>query len=124
MIDGVSLAVLKSVTVGQQPWGVAVNPATNKVYVANFASSNVSVPERHDARLCKKTIWVGPNPTFVRINESTNQVFVVTYGNNGGNNFVIVLDGATDDILYTKSSGGFGAWGLAVNPLLNLRVRQ
>ena len=43
MIDGMSLAVLKSVTVGQQPWGVAVNPATNKVYVANFAGSNVSV---------------------------------------------------------------------------------
>ncbi len=34
MIDGVSLAVLDSVTVGRQPWGVAVNSTTNKVYVA------------------------------------------------------------------------------------------
>ena len=81
MIDGVSLAVLKSVTVGQQPWGVAVNPATNKVYVANFASSNVSVLNATTLDV-QRTIWVGPNPTFVRINENTNQVFVVTYGNN------------------------------------------
>ena len=49
------------------------------------------------------------------INEVTNQVFVVTYGNNS----VVVLDGATDTILDIKSSGGFGAWGLAVNPTLN-----
>ena len=42
MIDGVSLAVLKSVSVGQQPWGVAVNPMRrNKVYVANFASGSI-----------------------------------------------------------------------------------
>jgi YVTN family beta-propeller protein len=116
MIDGMSLAVLKSVTVGQQPWGVAVNPnpAINKIYVANFASGNIHVLDATDLTV-KKVIWVGPYPTFVRINESTNQVFVVTYGNNS----VVVLDGATDAVLDTKSSGGFGAWGLAVNPILN-----
>ena len=117
MIDGVSLAVLKSVTVGQQPWGVAVNPdpAINKVYVANFASGNVYVLDATTLAVLR-VIWVGPNPTFVRINENTNQVFVVTYGNNS----VVVLDGANDDaVLDVKSSGGFGAWGLAVNPLLN-----
>ena len=114
MIDGMLLAVLKSVTVGRQPWGVAVNPATNKVYVANFAGSNVSVLNATTLDV-QTTIEVGPNPTFVRINENTNQVFVVTYGNDS----VVVLDGVTDDILYAKSSGGFGAWGLAVNPVLN-----
>ena len=67
MIDGISLAVLKSVTVGQQPWGVAVNsnPTINKVYVANFASGNIPCwMPRH--WMCKKSIWVGPKPTFVR----------------------------------------------------------
>ena len=85
-----TLSVLKSVTVGQQPWGVAVNPATNKVYVANFASSSVPVLNATTLAVLQ-AIWVGPNPTFVRINENTNQVFVVTYGNNS----VVVLDGAT-----------------------------
>ena len=114
MIDGVSLAVLNSVTVGQQPWGVAVNPATNKVYVANFASDSIHVLDASTLAVLR-VIPVGPRPTFVRVNENTNRVFVVTYGNNS----VVVLDGVTDTILDVKSSGGFGAWGLAVNPLLN-----
>ena len=114
MIDGVSLAVLNSVSVGQQPWGVAVNPSTNKVYVANFASDSIHVLDASTLAVLH-VIPVGPKPTFVRVNEVTNRVFVVTYGNNS----VVVLDGATDTILDIKSSGGFGAWGLAVNPTLN-----
>ena len=51
----------------------------------------------------------------MRINESTNRVFVVTYANNS----VVVLNGATDEILGIKPTGGFGAWGLAINPTLN-----
>ena len=114
MLDGISLAVLKSVPVGRQPWGVAVNPATNKVYVANFASKNIHVLDATTLEELR-VIWVGPNPTLVRINENTNQVFVVTYGNNS----VVILDGATDALLDVKPSGGFGAWGLAINPTLN-----
>ena len=82
MIDGVSLSVIDSVTVGQQPWGVAVNPATNKVYVANFAGGSIHVLDASTLAVLN-VIPVGPNPTFVRVNENTNQVFVVTYGNNG-----------------------------------------
>ena len=114
MIDGVSLAVLNSVPVGQQPWGVAVNLTTNKVYVANFSNDSIHVLEASTLAVLH-VIPVGPRPTFVRINENTNRIFVVTYGNDS----VVVLDGATDKILYTKPSGGIGAWGLAVNPLLN-----
>jgi len=114
MFDGVSLAVLDSVAVGRQPWGVAVNPTTNKVYVANFSGNSVHVLNATTLAVVR-VIQVGPQPTFVRVNENTNRVFVVTYGNNS----VVVLDGATDAILDVKSSGGFGAWGLAVDPLLN-----
>jgi YVTN family beta-propeller protein len=114
MIDGVLLTVINSVSVGQQPWGVAVNPSTNKVYVANFASDSIHVLDASTLAVLH-VIPVGPKPTFVRVNEVTNRVFVVTYGNNS----VVVLDGATDTILDIKSSGGFGAWGLAVNPTLN-----
>ncbi len=114
MIDGVSLAVLDSVTVGRQPWGVAVNPTTNKVYVANFASGNVHVLDATTLAVLR-VIPVGPQPTFVRVNESTNRVFVVTYGNNS----LVILDGATDTIADVKSTGGYGAWGLAVDTLLN-----
>ena len=114
MFNGVSLAVLDSVTVGRQPWGVAVNSTTNKVYVANFSGGSIHVLDASTLAVLH-VIPVGPQPTFVRVNENTNRVFVVTYGNNS----VVVLDGATDTITDVKSSGGFGAWGLAVNPLLN-----
>jgi YVTN family beta-propeller protein len=114
MFDGVSLAVLDSVAVGRQPWGVAVNSTTNKVYVADFSSDTIHVVNATTLAVLR-VIPVGPQPTFVRINESTNRVFVVTYGNNS----VVVLDGATDTLLDIKSSGGFGAWGLAVDPRLN-----
>ena len=32
-----------SITVGNEPWGVAVNPVTGTVYVANAGSGTVSV---------------------------------------------------------------------------------
>ena len=84
------------------------------MYVANFASDSIHVLDASTLAVLD-IIPVGPKPTFVRVNEVTNHVFVVTYGNNS----VVVLDGATDTILDIKSSGGFGAWGLAVNPILN-----
>ena len=114
MFDGVSLAVLNSVTVGRQPWGVAVNATTNKVYVADFGSGTLHVLDA-TSLAGLDVIPIGPQPTFVRVNETTNRVFVVTYGNSS----VVILDGATDTILNTKPAGGFGAWGLAVDPVLN-----
>ena len=114
MIDGLALTVLNGVSVGEQPWGVAVNSVTNKVYVASFANDRLYVLDASTLAILR-VIPVGPKPTFVRINENTNRVFVVTYGNNN----VVVLDGASDTILDSKPTGGFGAWGLAVNRTIN-----
>ncbi|NLE60457.1 MAG: beta-propeller fold lactonase family protein, partial [Planctomycetes bacterium] len=114
MLDGMSLAVLGSVTVGDQPWGVTVNPTTNKVYVANWGTSNVTVVDGASLGVIK-TIYVGPNPTFAKHNPYTNTIFVVTYGSGS----VAIIDGATDTMKATVTSGGSGSWGLAVNPNLN-----
>jgi len=35
--------VTATVDAGDHPWAVAVNPVTNKVYVANYLSDNVTV---------------------------------------------------------------------------------
>jgi YVTN family beta-propeller protein len=43
VIDGTTDTLVKNVTVGKQPYGVAVNPNTNKVYVTNSGSDTVSV---------------------------------------------------------------------------------
>jgi YVTN family beta-propeller protein len=114
MLDGISLAVLKSVQVGDQPWGVTVNPNTNKVYIANWGTNNVTVVNGETLAV-QKSIYVGPNPTFAKHNPYTNQVFVVTYGNNS----VAIINGATDTLQASVTAGGNGSWGLAVNPNLN-----
>lgn len=114
MIDGLSLAVVNSVQVGHRPWGVSINPNTNKVYVANFASADVWVLDGTSLAVLA-TIHVGPEPTFVKVNESTNTAFVITYGNNG----LAVINGDTDRLIGVKGVGGAGAWGLAINPNLN-----
>jgi YVTN family beta-propeller protein len=114
MIDGLSLAVVNSVQVGHRPWGVSINPNTNKVYVANFASADVWVLDGTSLAVLA-TIHVGPEPTFVKVNEITNTVYVVTHANDG----LGIINGDTDALIGVAKVGGAGAWGLAINPNLN-----
>ena len=43
VIDTATNTVTATVSVGNNPWGIAVNPNGKKVYVANRGSNNVSV---------------------------------------------------------------------------------
>ena len=43
MIDGATNTVRRHRARGSEPEGVAVNPTTNRIYVANYDSNNVSV---------------------------------------------------------------------------------
>ena len=45
VIDGASNTVVATATVGSSPWGLGVNPTTNRIYVANFGSNYVWVLE-------------------------------------------------------------------------------
>ena len=54
---------------------VAVNPVTNKVYVANEAANTVTVLD--EATNTTKTIPVGNRPQFIVVNPLTNRVFVL-----------------------------------------------
>ena len=42
VIDGVSNTVIATVTVGSDPYGVAVNSVTNKIYVVNYCGNDLS----------------------------------------------------------------------------------
>jgi YVTN family beta-propeller protein len=69
---------------------VAVNPVTNKVYIANEAAGTVTV--LNNANNTTATINVGSRPQFIVVNPITNKVYV----NNGGDASLSVIDGATD----------------------------
>ena len=115
VFDGATLDVIGYAAVGDEPWGVAVNPAENKLYVANFRSGELYILDAKTLAV-RAIIPVGPKPTFVKINPLTNRVFVVTYGNSS----VAIINGYTDTLETIVPSGGSAAWGLAVDPNASL----
>lgn len=74
--------------------GVAVNPTTNRVYVANNNGTVSAINSATNAELSPQfsPILVGTGPQGVTVRASTNQLFVV----NNGNNTVSVINTAGD----------------------------
>ena len=124
-----------TVSVGAFPQGIAVDPETHTVYVANFGSGPTGSVSVLDARTCNaattsscetvRTLPVpGGNAVGVAVDTATDTVYVTTAPASGPNT-VSVFNGATCDA--TQSSGctqvphsvtvGFGAAALAVDAL-------
>jgi YVTN family beta-propeller protein len=87
-----------AVTAGVDPIGIAVDAATNTIYVAN-ASGTVAVV---DGRRCNAsntrgchaepaTVRVGSNPQFLAVDDSTHSLYVA----NSGSDTISVIDIAT-----------------------------
>ena len=114
-----SLAVITTVVAGAQglfpvgssPIAVAVNPVTNKVYVANYGSNTVTVFD--GATNATPAVTVGSNPVAVAVNPVTNKVYVANYGGTT----VTVIDGATNAT--TTVTVGGKPIAVAVNPVTN-----
>jgi YVTN family beta-propeller protein len=71
--------VIATIPVGSWPWAVAVNPPTDRVYVANVGSFNVSVIDGGSNTL-QATVPVGTQPCGVTVNPTTNLIYVANYG--------------------------------------------
>ena len=108
--------VVRSIPVGLEPFGVAINNMTRKVYVANFLGNSVSVIDAVAGAVIK-TISLPTlygEPTYVAINEATNRIYVPLH--KGGR--LAVIRGDTDTLVTTVAVGA-GAWGIAVDPTYN-----
>jgi YVTN family beta-propeller protein len=70
---------------------VVVNPATNKIYVANYNSNNVTVFD--GSTNSDITVAAGTKPSFLAVNPITNKIYVA----NSGSNDVSVINGATNN---------------------------
>jgi DNA-binding beta-propeller fold protein YncE len=81
------------VAAGTDPGGVAVNPNTNQIYVANTCinSSNTAtacnVTVIDGATNNTTTVAAGTDPGAVAVNPNTNQIYVV---NNDSNNVTVL----------------------------------
>jgi DNA-binding beta-propeller fold protein YncE len=105
-------AVTKTIAVGMEPWGVAVDPNTGTVYVADYNSGNkgtVSVISEATDTVTKTILGVGGKygPKAVAVDPNTGTVYVA------GNNTVVISE-ATDTV--TNKIPGADSWGVAVDP--------
>ena len=82
--------VTATVAAGTTPNAIAINPTSNKIYVVNTGSGNVSVIDGNTNSV--STIGAGTNPTALAINSITNRIYVT----NSSSNNVTVINGATN----------------------------
>jgi len=103
--------LLTSVATGSYPIAVAVNAVTNKVYVANQNSNNVTIIDGVTNNTA--TVAVGAGPDAIAVNAVTNKIYVA----NANASTVTVIDGVTNHP--STVSTGAGPFALAVNPVTN-----
>lgn len=106
-----SASATQTVAVGSHPTAVAINSATNKIYVANYSGSSVTVID--GATNSTTTVSTGAYPTALAVNEVTNKIYVA----NQGDNSVTVIDGVTNETIPILV--GSNPISLAVNTATN-----
>lgn len=99
---------------GTVPFALAINAATNKTYVANFGSNNVTIIDGATGALSTVADHNAIHPAGIAVNQATNTIYVT----NAGSNNVTVIDGQTDSIVTTIAVGTTPI-GVAVDPQAN-----
>ncbi len=128
VIDGTSNTVVATVTDVSNPDSIAVNPATNKVYVANLgptmAGTSAYVTIIDGSTYADTTINVGSTATTtsltaIAVNPATNQVYAV--GEDIGHfGFVFQIDATTPiPTVPNYQAVGAGPYAIVVNPVTN-----
>ena len=106
--------VLRAIPVGREPFGVAMNNSTGKVYVANFLDNTVSVISTATGAVIKTIALPAGEPTNVAINEAMNRIYVALHV--GGR--LAVIRGDTDTLMTTVEVGS-GPFDVAVDPAMH-----
>jgi YVTN family beta-propeller protein len=110
-------AVIKTITVGDRPDGIAASPVTGEIYTANYSGNTVSVISPLTETVIK-TIRVGSDPWWIAVSPVTGDVYVVnsefTVGSGGDS--VSVINGWTNTVVKTIPVGHIPE-GVAVSPI-------
>ena len=110
-LPAIAQTLITTVTAGSDPVAIAFNPVTNKIYVANQQSNNVTVIDGLTYKT--NTIMSGAAPDAVAVNSATNKIYVA----NGNSASVTVINGANNGT--ASISVGEYPIAVAVNPLTN-----
>ncbi len=103
--------LLDTVLVGYEPSAVAVNPATNMVYIVNYSDQTVSVMNAANDQVVA-TVPVGSDPEGLVVNPLTNRIYVV---NDDGT--VTLIYGDTNKPQSIQV--GDYPWDIAINTVTN-----
>ena len=106
------------VPVGANPIAMAVNPVTNKIYVANYESANVTVID--GATNSTAVVSTGSRPSALAVNPETNKIYVTNSATD--TNSVTVIDGATNAT--STVSVGLSPSSVVVNPSVPISMRH
>jgi YVTN family beta-propeller protein len=104
-------ALADTIAAGSGPQAVAVNPSTNKIYVANSGSNNVTVIDGATFATTTVTDSSAIGPAAVAVNPLTNQIYVANLNSND----LTVIAGATNSTSTVPT--GAGPQAVAVNPV-------
>jgi YVTN family beta-propeller protein len=93
-VDVETHKVLFNVPVGHKPYGCAIHPLSDRLYVTNWGGDTVSILNSHTGSLIT-TVQVDAKPNDILITPNGKTVFVA----NGDRNSVFAIDAATDQVL-------------------------
>lgn len=114
------------------PQFVAVNPVTNKIYVANAGNLGENPPGLNhgnitviDGATDAITTLTDPNvlvPQAIAVNQTTNKIYVAVPDDSAltGNGSVAIIDGATNTISIVKDPNAVATQRLAVDSVTNM----
>ena len=91
VIDGAT-NLTATVSVGKFPYAIAVNPVTNKIYVANESSNSVTVID--GATNATTAAIAGLSPWAITVNPVTGKIYVANYS---GNNVTVLTEAPAND---------------------------
>jgi YVTN family beta-propeller protein len=108
--------VVTTIPTGISESGIATNPVTNRIYVADHSTSSVTVIDGSTRKFVAR-VHVDGSPYSLATNPATNRVYVVHFtpfcGNSNG--IVSVIDGLRN-VVVAKVTVGTCPFDVAVNP--------
>ena len=114
VIDGADHTILAKIDLsGLYPHGIAYDQVTDRIFVANYGTDNVSVVDAGSA-VEIDVVDVGDTPQDVCVNSVTGKIYVA----NMYDGTVSVIDGATNQVTATVDVGDY-PYDICVNEVTN-----
>jgi YVTN family beta-propeller protein len=118
--NAINLMVVQSVTVGNQPFGVAVDTDSDLAVVTNSADNTVSLVDLTtgdvEVPFNPESLVTGTTPQGVAVIPRFGQAGQAVVANNGSDNFTVIdLSGTNNAITKPLCVGCSGATGVAIN---------